>query len=65
MTTSRGAATQGRQAERIEGKDILEKLQELLQYGYGRLEVVVRDHEVSTLHWQKSLVKGGRPDRSG
>ena len=59
MVANRGTAP-GKQAEQINGKEVLEKLQELLQYGYGRLEVVVRDHEISTLHWQKSMVKGGR-----
>jgi hypothetical protein len=59
MVANRGTS-QGKQAEQINGKEVLEKLQELLQYGYGRLEVVVRDHEISTLHWQKSMVKGGR-----
>jgi len=62
MVANRGTATPGKQAEQINGKEVLEKLQELLQYGYGRLEVVVRDHEISTLHWQKSMVKGGRRD---
>ena len=61
MVANRGTAP-GKQAEQINGKEVLEKLQELLQYGYGRLEVVVRDHEISTLHWQKSMVKGGRRD---
>ena len=59
MAANRGTAP-GKQAEQINEKEVLEKLQELLQYGYGRLEVVVRDHEISTLHWQKSMVKGGR-----
>ncbi len=60
MVTTRGQATQGKQAEQINGKEVLEKLQELLQYGYGPLQVVVRDHDISTLHWQKSMVNGGR-----
>jgi hypothetical protein len=63
MVANRGTAP-GKQAEQINGKEVLEKLQELLQYGYGRLEVVVRDHEISTLHWQKSMVKGGRRSSS-
>ncbi len=60
MVTSRGTAAPGQQAEQINGKEVLEMLQELLQYGYGRWEVVAGDHEVSPLHWQKSMVKGGR-----
>jgi hypothetical protein len=62
MVAQRGTATPGKQAERINGQEILERLRELLEYGYGRLEVVVRDHEVSTLHWQKSMVRGGRKE---
>ena len=41
----------------ITEKDVLAKLQELLSYGYGRLEIVVRNHQISALNWQKSMVR--------
>ena len=54
--------TPARRADQIEDREVLEKLRELREYGFGKLVVVVRDHEVSTLHWQKSMVKGARRD---
>ena len=60
--TNHSTGAPARRAEQIENQEILEKLRELQEYGFGRLEVVVRDHEVSTLHWQKSMVKGARRD---
>ena len=53
----------GRPAEKIGDQEVLEKLRELLEYGYGRLEVVVRDHQVGTINWQKSMVRGGKQER--
>ncbi|GEM_PF-6810355 len=49
------------QIDIIDDEEIILRLHELLDYGYGRLEVVVRDHQVSVLNWQKSLVRGGNP----
>ncbi len=46
----------------IDGQEIIKRLQELKEHGYGRLEVVVRNHEVSAIQWQKTVVRGnGRP----
>ena len=62
--TNHGTGTPARRADQIDDREVLEKLRELLEYGYGRLEVVVRDHQVGTINWQKSMVRGGRmPDR--
>ncbi len=47
----------------VSEEEILERLREVIRHGYGRLEVVVRDHQISSLQWQKTLVKGGeKPD---
>ena len=40
--------------------DVFEKLRELVEHGYGRLEVVVRDHELSRVDWLKSQVRQTR-----
>lgn len=56
---NRSAATIGRPAAQIGDREVLEKLREILEYGYGRLEVVVRDHQIGTLNWQKSMIRGG------
>ncbi len=40
-------------------KEVLERLREVVRHGYGHLEVAVRDHRISTLQWQKTLVRGG------
>ena len=64
MVANRGTATPGMQVGQMGDREVLEKLRELLEYGYGRLEVVVRDHQVGTINWQKSMVRGGKiPDR--
>ena len=64
MVTTQGTATPGMQVGQIGDREVLEKLRELLEYGYGRLEVVVRDHQIGTISWQKSMVRGGKvPDR--
>ena len=42
---------------------VLEKIRELVEYGYGRLEVVVRDHQVKRLDWQKTMVSIGLDSR--
>ena len=56
---NRGTATAGRPTEQIGDREVLEKLREILEYGYGRLEVVVRDHQIGTINWQKSMIRGG------
>ncbi len=52
-----------RPTEQIGDREVMEKLREILEYGYGRLEVVVRDHQIGTLNWQKSMVRGGKQER--
>ena len=49
--------------EEITEDDVLEKIRELLTYGFGKLEVVVRDREISTLNWGKSMVKAPKRKR--
>ena len=60
---NRGTATAGRPTEQIGDREVLEKLREILEYGFGRLEVVVRDHQIGTINWQKSMVRGGKQER--
>ena len=43
--------------DEITEDEVLEKLRELMSYGFGKLEVVVRDREIKTLNWGKSRVK--------
>ena len=50
------------EAATVDEQDVLDKLRELLAHGYGRLEVVVREGEIATINWQKSLV---RADKKG
>lgn len=49
--------------DEITEDDVLEKLRELLTYGFGKLEVLVRDREISTVNWQKSMVKAPQRKR--
>ena len=50
-------------ADEITEADVTEKLRELLAHGFGKLEVVVRDREISTVNWQKSMVKAPQRKR--
>ena len=49
--------------DEITEDDVLEKIRELMAHGFGRLEVVVRNREISTLNWGKSMVKAPTKQR--
>ncbi len=40
--------------EKISEADVLARLRELLEHGYGRLEVEIREAQIFALNWQKS-----------
>lgn len=44
------------QQKPLDQEDVLAKLKELMQHGYGKLEVQVRDHQVTLINWGKTVV---------
>lgn len=47
------------QVPEISGQDVLDKVEELRRYGFGRLEVIVRDGQITGVNKTESLVKKG------
>ena len=47
------------QVPQLTDTDVLETLKELTEYGFGRLEVVVRENGISSVSWTKSKVSKG------
>lgn len=43
----------------ITGQDVLDKVEELKRYGFGRIEVIVRDGQITGVNKTESLVKKG------
>lgn len=35
---------------------ILAKIEEILEHGYGRVEVLVQDKKITNVRWEKSIV---------
>jgi hypothetical protein len=44
----------------VEEKDVLQRLREVVRFGYGRLEVVVRNGEITTVNATTTVVAVGR-----
>jgi len=54
------AAAPVEEPEELNGEEVLKRLEEILDYGWGRVEVTVQDHDISTLQWQKVQVRKKR-----
>ncbi len=54
---NRGPEATGTQVPEISDQDVLDKVNELVAYGYGKLEIVVRDGKISTINKTESLVR--------
>lgn len=46
--------------EELNGEEVLKRLDEILAYGWGRVEVIVQDHDISAVQWQKVKVRKKR-----
>lgn len=54
---NRGPDATDTQVPEITDQDVLDRVNEVVAYGYGRIEIVVRDHKISTVNETKSLVR--------
>lgn len=56
----RGDAAPVEEQENPTREDVLKRLDEILEYGWGRVEVTVQDHDISAVQWQKVQVRKKR-----
>jgi len=49
---SRGTVIQGDGRQQV-----LQKLDDLLEYGFGRLDVIIRDHKIASIDHTEKLVR--------
>jgi hypothetical protein len=54
---NRGTGTPSEtQVPEISDQDVLDKVKEVVAYGYGRIEIIVREGRISTVNKTESLV---------
>jgi hypothetical protein len=58
---NRGTGTPSEtQVPEISDQDVLDKVKEVVAYGYGRIEIIVREGRISTVNKTESLVRASK-----
>ncbi len=57
---NRGTGTPETQVPEISDQDVLDKVKEVVAYGYGRIEIIVREGRISTVNKTESLVRASK-----